>query len=213
MHMSQPRIAVRDARKELPGRRSEQFARREMRVGSAGAGQHVGVKSAFAGPTAAHYRRYRRDVPGALLDRLVEHAGLTGTAVVVDLGAGTGQVAVPLAARVGTVLAVEPEIDMLAQLRQRGKEDGVGNLLYLLAGLRPGRARGAGRCRRPRVRSVDGRQRPGLDGRAGAIAAARRGLAPGGSVAVLTTGSRCGCARRTGPRRSTPTWPAGSVAR
>lgn len=88
---------------------------------------------AFAGSTAAFYRRYRRDVPGEVLDRLVGALGVGPDDTAVDLGAGTGQVAVPLAARVGRVLALDPEPDMLDQLRRRGEEERFGNLLCLLA--------------------------------------------------------------------------------
>lgn len=91
------------------------------------------VTAAFAGPTAAHYRRYRRDVPVDVLDELVRYLGLPADAVALDLGAGTGQVAVPLAGRVGTVLAAEPEPDMLTLLTQRLQEESVRNVVCVLA--------------------------------------------------------------------------------
>lgn len=57
------------------------------------------VNGDFAGSTAEAYRRFRRDVPPAVLDQLMIHFGLGGADRAVDLGAGTGQVAVGLAAR------------------------------------------------------------------------------------------------------------------
>jgi ubiquinone/menaquinone biosynthesis C-methylase UbiE len=87
----------------------------------------------FAGTTAEHYLRFRRDLPGAVLDDLVQHLGLGSDAVALDLGAGTGQVAVPLAARVATVWAVEPEPAMAALLRQRTVEERADDVLCLLA--------------------------------------------------------------------------------
>jgi SAM-dependent methyltransferase len=145
------------------------------------------VNPAFAGPTASHYRRYRRDVPDVLLDRLVERTELTGDTVAVDLGAGTGQVAVPLAARVGTVLAVEPEADMLAQLRQRGEEESVRNLLCVLASDRDVPALldgvGRGRCGLLTVaNALHWMDAPAV------FEAAHRGLRSGGAMAIITHG-------------------------
>jgi len=104
-----------------------------------------------------------------------------------DLGAGTGQVAVPLAAHVGTALAVEPEPDMLAQLRRRGEEENVRNLLCVLASDQDV----------PALLDAIGRGRCGLITVANALhwmdapalfEAAHRGLAPGGAVAIITHG-------------------------
>lgn len=145
------------------------------------------MQPAFAGPTAATYRTYRRDVPGALLDRLVEHLGLDRDAVAVDLGAGTGQVAVPLAARIGAVLALEPEPDMLAQLRQRTEHEDVRNLLCVLASDRdlavvldtPGERR----CSLLTVaNALHWMDAPAL------FDAAHQGLAAGGAVCIITHG-------------------------
>ncbi len=95
--------------------------------------RHSGVVvSDFAGSTARHYRRFRRDVPGAVLVQLCEVLELTHADSVLDLGCGTGQVAVPLAARVGSVIAVDPEPDMLAQLDARTQDQGVENVLAVL---------------------------------------------------------------------------------
>jgi SAM-dependent methyltransferase len=90
------------------------------------------VTSDFAGSTAQHYRRYRRDVPGVVLADLCDVLGLTLADCVLDLGCGTGQVAVPLAARVGSVIAVDPEPDMLAQLDARIDDEGVQNVTTVL---------------------------------------------------------------------------------
>jgi ubiquinone/menaquinone biosynthesis C-methylase UbiE len=90
------------------------------------------VVSDFAGSTARHYRRFRRDVPDVVLTQLCEALGLSRADSVLDLGCGTGQVAVPLAARVGSVIAVDPEPDMLAQLEARTKEQGVENVSAVL---------------------------------------------------------------------------------
>jgi len=61
--------------------------------------------------------RERPGYPPSLVDRLAALAGATGC--VVDLGAGTGLLALPLAARGLTVAAVEPAAAMLDLLRQQ----------------------------------------------------------------------------------------------
>jgi ubiquinone/menaquinone biosynthesis C-methylase UbiE len=71
--------------------------------------------SLFAG-TAEWYARYRAGYPHELIERLAVAAGLDGTGRLLDLGTGTGQLAVPLAPYVAEVLAVDPEAEMLAQL-------------------------------------------------------------------------------------------------
>jgi ubiquinone/menaquinone biosynthesis C-methylase UbiE len=86
------------------------------------------VTSDFAGSTAEYYRQYRRDVPDVVLDDLCALLRLTRDDRVVDLGCGTGQVAVPLSVRVGEVLAVDPELDMLAQLDARITQEGIANV-------------------------------------------------------------------------------------
>ncbi len=64
--------------------------------------------------------RARPGYPAALVDRLAALAGEAGT--VVDLGAGTGLLALPLAARGIAVRAVEPASAMLEVLREAVRE-------------------------------------------------------------------------------------------
>ncbi len=72
----------------------------------------------FGGEVAGFYQRYRRGYPAEVIDGLVEAFGLTLDDVVVDLGCGTGQLALPLAERVRTVIGMDPEPDMLAEARR-----------------------------------------------------------------------------------------------
>lgn len=65
--------------------------------------------------TAWYYSRYRLGYPSEVLDTLVNHFGLDNTTPVLDLGCGTGQIALPLAVRGIPVYAVDPEIEMLAE--------------------------------------------------------------------------------------------------
>jgi ubiquinone/menaquinone biosynthesis C-methylase UbiE len=71
--------------------------------------------SLFAG-TAEWYARYRPAYPRELIERLAAAAALDGTGRLLDLGTGTGQLAVPLAPYVADVVAADPEPEMLAQL-------------------------------------------------------------------------------------------------
>jgi SAM-dependent methyltransferase len=65
---------------------------------------------------APFYAAYRPWYPDRLIDRLAAAAGLTASSRVLDLGAGPGHVALPLAARVAEVVALDVEPAMLAQV-------------------------------------------------------------------------------------------------
>ncbi|MEV8376424.1 class I SAM-dependent methyltransferase [Kribbella sp. NPDC056861] len=72
----------------------------------------------FGGEVAGFYQRYRRGYPAEVIDGLVDAFELTRDDVVVDLGCGTGQLALPLAERVRAVIGMDPEPDMLAEARR-----------------------------------------------------------------------------------------------
>jgi len=57
----------------------------------------------FCGEVAEFYHRYRRGYPAAVIDSLADAFALTGDDIVVDLGCGTGQLALPIARRVRAV--------------------------------------------------------------------------------------------------------------
>ncbi|MFE2753187.1 class I SAM-dependent methyltransferase [Actinosynnema sp. NPDC059335] len=86
----------------------------------------------FSGEVADFYHRYRRGYPAEVFDALVEVFGLTADDVAVDLGCGTGQVTVPLAARVRAVVGVDPEPDMLAHARRAAEEGGAANIAWVV---------------------------------------------------------------------------------
>jgi SAM-dependent methyltransferase len=91
-----------------------------------------GTELGFSGEVADFYHRYRHGYPVAVLDALVGTFGLTGQDVVVDLGCGTGQLALPMAARVRAVVGVDPEPDMLQRARQAAGERDVRNVTWMI---------------------------------------------------------------------------------
>lgn len=86
----------------------------------------------FGGEVADLYHKYRRGYPSAVIDMLADMFGLTSNDIVIDLGCGTGQLTVPIAARVRAVAGVDPEPDMLARARLAAAEQGVTNVTWLL---------------------------------------------------------------------------------
>jgi SAM-dependent methyltransferase len=141
----------------------------------------------FGGEVAGFYARYRRGYSGSTVDGLVVAFGLTPDDVVLDLGCGSGQLTVPLAGRVGAVVGVDPEPDMLRYGRERAGRDGVGNVTWVLgsdgdlgaiAGLLGGR----------RLAAVTIGTAIHLMAAADVFAAVRPMLRDGGGVAVLAHG-------------------------
>jgi ubiquinone/menaquinone biosynthesis C-methylase UbiE len=68
----------------------------------------------FAG-TACYYARYRPPYPAELLDELTAGFRLGPPAEVLDLGCGTGQLALALSRNGSTVWAMDPDPDMIAE--------------------------------------------------------------------------------------------------
>jgi SAM-dependent methyltransferase len=76
----------------------------------------------FSGNAGIYDRRHGAAIPDEALERLWQVAGLLVTARVLDIGAGTGRVAIPLARLGCSVVAVEPAAGMLAQLRAKASD-------------------------------------------------------------------------------------------
>lgn len=86
----------------------------------------------FRGEVADFYHKYRRGYPQAVIDMLADAFKLTSEDVVIDLGCGTGQLALPLAGRVRAVAGVDPEPDMLARGRQAALDQGIANICWMI---------------------------------------------------------------------------------
>jgi ubiquinone/menaquinone biosynthesis C-methylase UbiE len=75
--------------------------------------------------TVAWYERYRLAYPDRLIARVAALAGLSPGDPVLDLGAGTGMLAVPFAQAGMAVTAMDPEPQMLAAAGEAAKAAGV----------------------------------------------------------------------------------------
>jgi ubiquinone/menaquinone biosynthesis C-methylase UbiE len=90
------------------------------------------VGSDFRAEVADYYARYRRGYPAAAIDAIAGAFGLGAGDLVVDLGCGTGQLSLPMAARVRAVVGTDPEPDMLMLARRTAAKHGVANVSWVL---------------------------------------------------------------------------------
>lgn len=142
----------------------------------------------FGGEVAELYARFRRGYPPDVVDIVAGHFGLTREDVVIDLGCGTGQLALPISQRVGAVIGVDPEPDMLALARRAAEERHARNLLWIVGSDRDmealGRVLGQGRLAAVVIgQALHWMQPESLFGALGGL------LRPGGGVAVITNGT------------------------
>ena len=84
--------------------------------------------------TAWYYARYRPVYPLSLVRILREHFRLDGTGRLLDLGCGTGPVAIPLAHLFDEVVAMDPDDAMRAEGERIARERGVGNIEWRFGG-------------------------------------------------------------------------------
>jgi ubiquinone/menaquinone biosynthesis C-methylase UbiE len=80
--------------------------------------------------TAPYYARYRPGYPTEMFTYLVERFRLDGTQRILDLGCGTGQIAIPLAGHAAEVVAVDPEPAMVDEGRRLAAERSVHNIQW-----------------------------------------------------------------------------------
>ncbi len=132
--------------------------------------------------TASYYARYRPQYPAEAFDVLWEKFHLSAASRVLDLGCGPGHLALPLAAVVGRVYAVDPNEEMLAEARRLAEERGIENIEFILAESRdlPALAERIG----PVDLTVMGRSFHWMDGER-TLHDLYEMTAPGGGVAML----------------------------
>jgi SAM-dependent methyltransferase len=142
----------------------------------------------FRGEVADFYHKYRRGYPPAVIAAVADAFQLTGDDVVVDVGCGTGQLTLPVAARVRAVAGVDPEPDMLARARRAARDQGIANVSWLIGT----------DTDIPAIRALLGFQRAGAVTIAQALhwmnhdelfRAAIPLVRPGGGIAVITNGT------------------------
>ncbi|MFF6787239.1 methyltransferase domain-containing protein [Streptomyces sp. NPDC012510] len=81
---------------------------------------------------AEYYAEFRRGYPSEVFDALQEVFELSEADVVLDLGCGTGQLALPFASRVRSVVGVDPEPDMLRLASVAAGDQGIRNATWIL---------------------------------------------------------------------------------
>lgn len=86
----------------------------------------------FSGAVAEYYAEFRRGYPSEVFDALQEVFELSEADVVLDLGCGTGQLALPFASRVRSVVGVDPEPDMLRLASVAADDQGIRNATWIL---------------------------------------------------------------------------------
>ena len=80
----------------------------------------------------AQYARHRTGYPPHEVATLADLLGLDHTQTVIDVGCGTGQLALPLAQHAGSVIAVDPLPEMLTLGRQTAQAANTCNITWLL---------------------------------------------------------------------------------
>lgn len=86
----------------------------------------------FAG-TASYYARYRPPYPDAVFDYVARAFQLGAGSTVLDLGCGTGQLAIPLSQAGYRVWAVDPDPEMIAEGMRLDPGDGPGEIRWVTA--------------------------------------------------------------------------------
>ena len=84
--------------------------------------------------TAWYYARYRAGYPNAVFDMIKDKFNLSKNDRVLDLGCGTGQIAIPLSEYVKEVAAMDTEPEMLAEGKMLAEKSGASNISWIEGG-------------------------------------------------------------------------------
>jgi ubiquinone/menaquinone biosynthesis C-methylase UbiE len=90
-------------------------------------------KDTFRG-AAWYYARFREGYPDEFFDLIKREYNLSKSDRVLDLGCGTGQIPIPLAALVKEVVAMDPEPEMIAEGKKQAKIHGAENIVWIEGG-------------------------------------------------------------------------------
>lgn len=82
--------------------------------------------------TACYYARYRKPYPKGLFDLVSQRFRLDGAGRLLDVGCGTGQLAIPLSARFEEVAAIDPSSEMVAEAADLVRKAGLANVKLLV---------------------------------------------------------------------------------
>ena len=81
--------------------------------------------------TAWYYARYRRQYPTQVFKDIIDYYKLNGKGCLLDLGCGTGEIAIPLAPYFEDVVGLDPSSDMLVGAKAKAKIKKVFNIKWV----------------------------------------------------------------------------------
>ena len=81
---------------------------------------------------APYYVKYRPSYPAALFQLLKEKFSLDGTGRLLDLGTGTGELAIPLSREFQEVVAIDKNPEMIEEGKRKAESEGIENITWLV---------------------------------------------------------------------------------
>lgn len=82
---------------------------------------------------AQYYTKYRPKYESEFFDYIIDSFKLDGKGRLLDLGCGTGQLAIPFAKNFEEVIGLDPEKGMLEEAKKEAKKAGVKNIKWVLS--------------------------------------------------------------------------------